>query len=114
MSIDWDTHLLAPLQGVFGDSVNYRPTGGAAYDISGIFDRAYTQAVESLDGTAAINTTAPVLGVRDAEFLIPPKKGERIFIATVGGRAVNQLFVIGDIQPDSHGGSLLLLNRVQQ
>ncbi len=114
MGIDWDLNLLAPLQGVFGDTVNYRPVGGTPYDVSGIFDRAYTQAVDPLDGGAGINTTAPVVGVRDAEFLSPPKQKDLVYIGTVGKRVVNTLFVIRNVQPDSHGGTLLALNRVEQ
>ncbi len=113
MGINWDQHLLRPLQGVFGDPVDFRPAGGAAYTISGIFDRAYTQEVEPLDDGSTINTTSPVLGVLDSEFSIPPKKGDRVFIGTVGGEPVNTLFTIADIQSDSHGGSKLILNRVK-
>lgn len=69
MGINWDQHLLAPLHGVFGDPVEYRHGGGAEpYTISGIFDRAYTQEVEPLDDGSTINTTKPVLGVRDSQF----------------------------------------------
>ena len=113
MGINWDQHLLRPLQGVFGDPVDFRPAVGAAYTISGIFDRAYTQEVEPLDDGSTINTTSPVLGVLDSEFSVPPKKGDRVFISTVGGEPVNTLFTIADIQSDSHGGSKLILNRVK-
>lgn len=113
MGINWDQHLLRPLHGVFGDPVDFRPVGGAAYTISGIFDRAYTQDVDPLDDGSTINTTSPVLGVLDSEFDSPPKKGDRVFIGVVGGETVNTLFAVSDIQPDSHGGSKLILNRVK-
>ncbi len=107
MGIDWDINLLAPLQAVFGETVNYRPAGSAAYDITGIFDRAYTRDVEPLDpGDPTINTTLPVLGVRDVVFTSPPVKGDRLYVYRV-----DTLFIVRDIQPDSHGGSKLLLNR---
>ncbi|MCT8345611.1 hypothetical protein LG003_22970, partial [Photorhabdus kleinii] len=106
-------HLLAPLHDVFGDPVEYRPASGAHYTISGIFDRAYTQEVESLDDGSTINTTSPVLGVRDIEFQAPPKKGDRVLVGVVGGVPVNTLFAVADIQPDSHGGTKLILNRVK-
>ncbi|MCT8350222.1 hypothetical protein LGZ99_24290 [Photorhabdus temperata] len=110
MGINWDQHLLEPLHNVFGDMVEYRPASGARYTINGIFDRAYTQTVESLDDGSTINTTSPVLGVRDIEFQAPPKKGDRVF---VGGAQVNTLFAVADVQPDSHGGTKLILNRVK-
>lgn len=107
--IDWDQQLLAPLQDTFGEPVNYRPAGAAAYDITGIFDRAYTQDVEPLDADdPTINTTNPVLGVRDSVFRQPPQQGDRLYIPRAA-----QLFVVKDVQPDSHGGSKLVLNRVR-
>ncbi|MCU1787752.1 hypothetical protein CUU54_02625 [Pectobacterium polaris] len=113
MGINWDQHLLAPLHNVFGDPVEYRPASGTPYTISGIFDRAYTQQVESLDDSSTINTTSPILGVRDSQFIAPPKKGDRVFIGVVGGEPVNTLFAVSDIQPDSHGGTKLILNRTK-
>jgi hypothetical protein len=38
-----------------------------------------------------------------------PVQGDRVFIKTVSGVAVNQLFVVADPQPDSHGGTKLVL-----
>ncbi|EHJ8971175.1 hypothetical protein G6S35_003126 [Salmonella enterica] len=109
MPVDWDRHLLKPLQNVFGESVRYQPVTGDAYDITGIFDRAYTQDVEPLEeGGPAINTTKPVLGVRDAAFSAPPVRGDRVLI-----KRLNTWFVVADIQPDSHGGTRLELNRIK-
>lgn len=113
MGIDWDKHLLAPLHTVFGDQHEYRPISGAPFNVNGVFDRGYTQASENLDGDAEIHTTNPVLGVMDAEFVAAgramPVQGDRVFIKTVSGVAVNQLFVVADPQPDSHGGTKLVL-----
>src|SRR5471030_2220993 len=92
MWVNWDQHLLRPLHSVFGDPVDFLPAGAAAYTISGIFDRAYTQDVEPLEDGSAINTTSPVLGVIDSEFLLPPKRGDKVFIGLVGGEQVNTLF----------------------
>lgn len=113
MGIDWDKHLLEPLQKVFGDPVEYRPHGGTPYTISGIFDRAYTQDVEPLDDGSTINTTSPVLGIRDIEMKSKPKQGDRVFISVVGGTVVNTLFAVSDVQTDSHGGTKLILNKVK-
>ncbi|MBQ0533466.1 hypothetical protein CHI95_00105 [Providencia rettgeri] len=107
MAIDWDKHLLNPLHHVFAEKANWRPKKGEHYDIEGIFDRAYAQNYESTDGESGINTTSPLLGVRDVIFASPPIKGDRVFIYSV-----NTLFVVADIQPDSHGGTHLILNKV--
>lgn len=113
MGVNWDAHLLAPLHRVFGDQHEYRPTSGAPFDVNGVFDRGYVAASENLDGDADIHTTNPVLGVRDAEFIAAgramPVQGDRVFIKTVAGVVVNQLFVVADPQPDSHGGTKLVL-----
>jgi hypothetical protein len=113
MGINWDQHLLTPLHKVFGDFVEFRPRVGGPYAVSGIFDRAYTQDVEPLDDGCTINTTKPVLGVRDGQFEAPPKQGDRVFIGIVGGVPVNTLFAVSDVQPDSHGGTKLILNKVK-
>jgi len=113
MAVDWDSELLSPLQDTFGEPVNYRPTSGAAFDISGIFDRPYTQEVEPLDdGDPTINTTHAVLGVRDGEFTAAgralPVQGDMLFVVSVA-----TIFKVADVQPDSHGGRKLVLNRVK-
>ncbi|EFJ8793611.1 hypothetical protein AXA14_004893 [Escherichia coli] len=111
MAINWDRHLLKPLEKVFAEAVNWRPSDGSEpYDISGIFDRAYTQDVEPLDdGDPTINTTSPVLGVRDAIFRKPPVRGDRLFLYRE-----SCVYVVSDVQPDSHGGTKLILNRVKK
>lgn len=85
--------------------------GAEPYTISGIFDRAYTQEVEPLDDGSTINTTKPVLGVRDSQFRAPPKQGDRVLVGIVGGVPVNTLFAVADVQPDSHGGRSLFSTR---
>ncbi|QZN97353.1 head-tail joining protein [Symbiopectobacterium purcellii] len=118
MGVNWDLHLLAPLHGIFGDEHEYRPKDGVPFTVNGIFDRGYVQAAENLDGDSEINTTNPALGVRDADFISSgyalPVQGDRVFINTVGGVPVNQLFIVADVQPDSHGGSKLVLNLVKK
>ena len=110
MSVNWDRRLLTPLEKVFAEPVNWRPRDGSdPYDIKGIFDRAYTQDVAPPDdGDPTINTTSPVLGVRDAVFRVPPVQGDRLFLYRE-----NRVYVVSDVQPDSHGGTKLILNRVK-
>ncbi|WP_075202090.1 MULTISPECIES: head-tail joining protein [Serratia] len=105
--INWDEKLLAPLQRVFGQRINYRPKGKneVAFDTEGIFDRPYSKEFETLDGSSEINTTSPIIGVRLSQFLREPKQGDRLFIYSD-----NTLYVVSDVQPDSHGGVKLILN----
>ncbi|NIH11594.1 MAG: hypothetical protein G5702_04515 [Serratia symbiotica] len=88
----------------------------AAYAIASAADRIHvprTGGVGSLDDGSTINTTKPVLGVRDSQFQALPKQGDRVFIGIVGGVLVNTLFAVADVQPDSHGGTKLILNKVR-
>lgn len=107
--VDWDKKLLAPLQRVFGEPVEYRPRNGTPFMVSGIFDRAYTADVEPIDDNGpAVNTTRPVLGIRDSAFVSPPEQGDMLYIPRV-----KTLFKVSDVQPDSHGGTRLELNKVK-
>lgn len=107
--IDWDKHLLQPCHGVFGEPVEYRPRHGKPFRISGVFDRAYTVDVEALDDDGpTVNTTRPVLGIRDAEFSSPPQQGDQLYIPRV-----DTVFRVADVRPDSHGGTRLELNRIK-
>ncbi|KKZ18108.1 phage protein [Serratia marcescens] len=109
--IDWDKKLLAPNHNVFGQPVEYRPDKGLGtpFMINGIFDRAYTREIEPLDDDGpTLNTTRPVLGVRDSQFPTPPQQGDKLYIPLE-----KALFVVADVQPDSHGGTRLELNRVK-
>lgn len=108
MPIDWDAHLLAPLHEVFGDKANFRPKNAEAYDIVGVFDRAYTRDIVTLEGDIEVNTTSPVLGVRDVQFKAPPCQGDRVYVYAVG-----TLYAVKDVQPDSHGATRLELNEVK-
>lgn len=109
--VDWDKNLLGPLHGVFGEQVEYRPDkgNGAPFMITGVFDRAYTREIDVIDDDGpTLNTTRPVLGVRDSAFPSPPAQGDRLYVPRV-----NALFTVADVQPDSHGGSRLELNKVK-
>lgn len=109
--IDWDKKLLGPNHRVFGQPVEYRPDNGRGvpFMITGIFDRAYTREIEAIDDNGpTLNTTRPVLGVRDSEFPSPPLQGDRLYVPRE-----KTLFVVADVQPDSHGGTRLELNKVK-
>lgn len=112
MGVDWDKHLLNPLHAVYSEKVRWEPVksakGTKPYDIYGIFDRAYFQNYGTMDDESSINTTRPILGVRDVIFRVPPEQGDRVFIYSV-----NTLFVVSDVQPDSHGETHLILNKVK-
>lgn len=106
--IDWDTNVLAPLEGVFGQAATYLPQDGPAFAISGIFDEAYREL--DLATGMRVSTVTPVLGVRLAQFTGPaPRQGDMLIIQASG-----LTYVVKEVRPDSHGAAKLMLNLVQE
>jgi len=114
MAVDWDKHVLAPMMAstVFGEDVQptYRPAAGGAFDVDGVFDRAYKGLVVDAGGEPAISTVAPVLGVRLAQFPAPPAQDDTVLIRkAIDGQ--DAVFMVVDVQPDGHGWARLILSR---
>lgn len=119
MAIDWDSLVLAPLIGVFGepnDAVSgdlrpvYTPAGGSPFPVDGVFDDGFTQKVLLEDGAPGFVTSDPVLGVRVAEFAaqsppVTPAQNDQVLIPRTGAT-----YIVNTAQPDSHGWILLQLN----
>ncbi len=104
MSVDWDTAVLAPLEGVFGEPATYMPAAGGSFPIVGVFDEAYRDI--TLIDTAIGNTTEmPVLGVRLAQFTTLPLQNDVVQIASV-----NTTYRVREVRLDGHGWAKLLLN----
>jgi hypothetical protein len=75
-----------------------------------VFDRGYTRASENLTETQKfIPLTRSGVRMLNLWRRRAAGSGDRVFIKTVSGVAVNQLFVVADPQPDSHGGTKLIL-----
>lgn len=108
MSVDWDAHVLAPCLGVFGEPITYMPKIGSPFQITGVFNNAYLSLTLIEDGSD-MNTSKPVLGVRDADFPVPPAQGDRLLV-----QKTNVIYMVRDVNPDSHGHSNLMLNRVSK
>lgn len=104
--IDWDAEVLAKCQAVFGEAQlpRYTPPGGVPFDVGGIFDDAHKALVMSADGEPEINTVAPVIGVRLAEWPTPPAQDGQLFIPRTG-----KTYIVRDVQPDGHGDAFLIL-----
>jgi hypothetical protein len=104
MSIDWDTLVIGPLQGVFGEPVTYTPAVGSPFPITGVFDNAYKDLTMS-EYAPDVATLYPALGVRLVEFPVPPLQGDQLTITRTG-----KTYTVRLPRPDSHGGALLILN----
>ncbi len=101
--VDWDSLVLGPLQGVFGEPVTHLPATGEPQAGSGIFAEAYREV--DLAGGMAVTTESPVLGIRTSDFPVPPLQGDQVIVPRIG-----KTFVIREVQLDGHGAAKLLLN----
>ncbi|MGL4859279.1 MAG: head-tail joining protein [Enterobacteriaceae bacterium] len=103
--INWDEHVLSPLNEVFGEPAEFRPKQGESLRIIGIYDRAFSHDVEMEDGSVTVSTTSPVMNVRAALFSSLPVQGDRLFI-----ESEQAVFAIKDVRPDGKGNLSLVLN----
>ena len=115
--INWDLEVLGPLMGsgVFGEDIQptYMPALGSSFPIDGVFDDAAKVVVILDDGAPGMQTTDPTLGVRLSQFPADPVAGDKVFLpANVALRRPNQLFIVSEVLPDSHGWAKLELNLV--
>lgn len=101
--VDWDSLVLGPVQGVFGEPITFLPAIGAPLSTTGIFDEAYREV--DLAGGTAVTTEHPVLGIRTSQFPALPLQGDQVIVPSRG-----KTYVIREVQIDGHGAAKLLLN----
>jgi len=109
--IDWDRLVLAPLDGVFGEPISYKPAAGWTTEatIRGIFDSAYLKDVMFDDGSTGVTEVHAVLGVRLCEFIFPPAQNDHLLVPRTGA-----YYVVKDVRPDGHGSAKLILSKASQ
>ncbi|WP_086650866.1 head-tail joining protein [Acetobacter cibinongensis] len=107
--VDFDKLVLAPCVSVFGEAMQWLSSAmGAPKPITGIFDEGYK--ASSLDEASGLTPTYTTsadarVGIRLSDFLPDaPAQGD-IFIIR------NKQYRVREIQPDSHGGADILLNK---
>lgn len=113
MPLDLDALVIGPTVSVWGEKGQgkpvpvYRPASGGAFEMDGVFDAQYSS-IRFSDG-AAISTVSPMLGVRASDFppSAGPLQGDRITIR-------NGIYVVTDVNPDSHGWIKLILMQDDQ
>jgi hypothetical protein len=107
MPIDWNAAVIGPLIGVFGEPVTYTPfSGGAAFQISGVFDDAYLKEVLFEDASSAVTTMSAVLGVQLSQFPSVPVQNDSLQVVSTGST-----YIVREVRTDSRGGAKLLLSR---
>lgn len=103
--IDWDSVVLGPVIGTFGEPVTYTPANGAPLSVTGVFDEAYQDL--TLAGGSAMTTSTPVLGVRVSDFPALPAQGDTLVVTSTG-----EAFTVKEVRADGHGWAKLMLNYI--
>jgi hypothetical protein len=106
MAINWDSLVLAPVMGIFGEDQlpRYTSRNGVAFDLAdAVYDSEYQDIIVQ-DDMSSVTQSRPVLGVRLSLFALPPKQNDKVFIPSV-----NTTFVVSDVRPDGHGHAKLIL-----
>jgi hypothetical protein len=91
-----------------GGKARYEPRQGAAFDVDGIFDRAWSNvSITTGRNSLPVSTTSPCFGVRAREFPpgVKPQQGGKLTLAT------GDTFTVADVQPDGFEYFYLILNR---
>ena len=100
---DLATRVQTAGQAVFGETVTFTPAGGSPEAVTGIFDADHVY--QELLGDTMIETTRPVMVVRDAALSQTPVRGDAISVRSVS-------YVVTEIQPDGQGDQVLILEVV--
>jgi hypothetical protein len=113
MPVAWDSLLLVPVEGVFGQPATWtNRAGNTSALLNGVFDEAVRD-VEVVDGIP-VTSTRPCYGVRVAELPVLPKQGDTLLVlAGDPAPATDTTYVIREVRVDGHGWVLLLLNHQQ-
>ena len=107
--IEWDSVLLAPVEGVFGQPAIYGTRDGAQYPLNGVFDEAVTDV--DVSESPPVTTVHPVYGYRVSALPVPARQGDTLFIpAAPGAPLADARYVVREVRIDGHGWGLLLLN----
>ncbi len=99
--IDFASLVLAPAMAVFGQSVTIMPVvsqpGASPYPARGVYASKPIQI--QIEGGGYHSTVQPTLGIRLADFAVPPMQGDTVDLGTLGQ------FEIADVNPDGQGGA---------
>ena len=103
MALDFSALVLGSAMAVFADPIALTPTvsipGALAYPARGVF--AVKQVTVRLE-EGLFTDQQPTLGIKLADYPVPPKQGDSFVRAGVA-------WTIWDVQPDGQGGADLVL-----
>jgi hypothetical protein len=89
----------------FGEDVIYTPSGGSSFPLRAVFRDQYF-GIDSATGLT-VASDQPHIGVRDADFEVKPKQGDKV---TIG----DEDFIVTSVQRDGDAGSILFLHEKEE
>jgi hypothetical protein len=98
---DLTGQILDACTAAFGETVEHRPAVGSAYSTTGIYSERGTE----VDGPLVVQTNAPALGIKLADFTVTPKAGDRVYLRST-------VYKVARVDPDGEGGATLHLHKV--
>ena len=112
--IDFSSLVLSPAMLVFGQPITITPVksqpGAPAYGktpagaaLTGVY--ASKKVEIQLESGLFHSTVQPTLGLRLADFVVPPKQGDLVTIPAYGMSPALGSFSFADISPDGQGGA---------
>jgi hypothetical protein len=112
MAINYSEMVYVHAQNVFGRQVTFTPKDGSgAFSGRGIMDIDPID-VQAEDGSI-ISETRVVLDIRDAEYVVMPRQGDRVDVpADVSGIPAQGPFEIIDADPNGGGETTLTLRHI--
>lgn len=113
MSVDFNALVLGPTSDAFADPATFIPAAGGTITTlfgpnqgRGVFDEGHSL-LGDVGGDVPTSTARPVLGIRLSEFTTAPVQNDKVQIPKV-----DCTYIVKDVQPDSHGHALLILQLV--
>lgn len=111
--IDWDSLVIGPLMGVFGEPATYMPLAGGSLPITVVFDDAYLKEVMFEDASSGVTEVSACVGVQLSQFTADPAQNDQIYIpANPVKRRLAATYVVRQPRLDSRGSARLLLSKV--
>lgn len=103
MGIDWQSLVVAPLVGVFGQPAEATPAAGGTFPLAGVFDEAST--ADYIVNGETVTITSPSFGFNVADLPVSLAQGDGllVFADPTGAPQADTAYVVRDVRVDGHG-----------
>jgi hypothetical protein len=104
--IDWDAMCTGPCVAVFGEDIDYTPTGGGTVTVQLVYDEGNKDVI--IAGDVGMNNSNPIVSGSLSVFLpfgFEPQQGDTLVIRRTG-----DAFTVKDVNEDGKGSVTLPLN----